>query len=260
MVKLNIIRENPSAVVITPTTGAECLLDAMDSVQRQDYDGQLTHHIVIDGTKFARDYYKVLMEFNKKYPTPRHTVIATQLIENVGANGFYGHRVYAAFPHLVNQEYVFFLDQDASYDADHIRRLMGEMLSKSWDWAYSLRNIYDRDNKFICVDNCESLGEWPAFMNDQVHLVDTSCYGFSRKFLINVCNHWHHGWGGDRRFFEIVTKHFNHTNFGTTGKHTVNYRLGGNENSPKPTMFIEGNKTMEAKYGTIFPWEHNPKP
>jgi len=260
VVKLNIIREKPSVVVITPTTGAECLLDAMESVQMQNYDGEITHHIVVDGTKFSRDYYQVRMAFDKKYPEPKRKVIVTQLMENVGGNGFYGHRVYASFPHLVNQEYVFFLDQDASYDGYHVRLMMQYMLDTSWDWAYSLRNIYDREGKFICKDNCESLGEWPAFMNDQVHLVDTSCYGFSRQFLINVCNHWHHGWGGDRRFFEIITKHFGHTNFGTTGKHTVNYRLGGNENSPKPTMFIEGNKKMEEKYGTHFPWEDKLKP
>lgn len=33
---------------------------------------------------------------------------------------FYGHRIYAAFAHLVNCDYVFFCDEDNWYEPDHV--------------------------------------------------------------------------------------------------------------------------------------------
>jgi hypothetical protein len=124
-----------------------------------------------------------------------------------------------------------------------------------------LRKIFDREGKYLCDDNCESLGEWPiAFLEGDEHLVDTSCFGFERRFLIEVCGHWHSGWGGDRRFYNLVTKNYNVKNFGTTMLHTTRYRLGGNENSPKPDLFLRGNDIMKKKYGNTFPWHTKSKP
>ncbi len=260
MVTLKITRDPPSVVVLTPTTGEACLQEAIESVTAQDYLGKVTHHLVVDGQENNSKFYKIQARTQISPKPDNREVQITWLHDNVGSKGFYGHRVYAAFPHLLNHDYIFFLDQDASYEPDHISSMVKLMLEKEYDWAYSLRAIYDREGTFACLDNCESLGEWSAFMNDSVHLVDTSCYGFRRDFLIQVCNHWHFGWGGDRRFFEILTKQFKHTNFGTTGKHSVRYRLGGNENSPKAEMFLKGNEIMKERYNEKFPWISNTKP
>ena len=40
----------------------------------------------------------------------------------------------------------------------------------------------------------------------------------------------------------------------TNGKHTMCYRLDGNEGSVTKEFFDEGNKTQEAYYGGKFPW------
>jgi hypothetical protein len=257
-VKLNIIRDNPSVVVLTPTTGAPVLEDAIQSVLSQDYKGTLHHHLVVDGKEYNRDFYIRQKKF-EDHPL-KDNIKFTWLNDNVGKNGFYGHRIYAAFPHLLNYDYIFFLDQDASYEPNHVSSMIKVMMDNHWDWAYSLRKIYNTDGTFLCDDNCESLGEWPVFFDENTHLVDTSCFAFQRKFLIEVCGHWHWGWGGDRRFFNIMTKHYNLKNFGTNMLHTARYRLGGNENSPKPDMFIQGNAKIEEKYGTEFPWHSKTKP
>jgi hypothetical protein len=261
-VRLKIIREKPSVVVLTPTTGAPVLEDAIESVLSQDYTGKLHHHIVIDGQENNREYFlrQRIFEKHEKFECIKHTY----LYDNVGKNGFYGHRIYAAFPHLLNYDYILFLDQDASYETNHVSMMIDSLIKNNWFFTYSLRKIFDRDGKYVCDDNCESLGEWPIeFLGRQdQHLIDTSCFGFERKFLIDVCGHWHSGWGGDRRFFQIMTKQFGIKNFGTTMQHTVHYRLGGNENSPKADMFLRGNEAMEKKYGNAlnFPWHNKAKP
>lgn len=251
--KLNIVMEKPSVVVITPTTGDRALNRACVSVNNQKYDGKIKHLVVIDGP----EYWEAA---SKNGTTDKQTYMV--LPENVGKNGFYGHRVYAGVSHLVNEDIVMFLDQDAFYSPDHVDETVNCILSNKYDWAYSLRNIINTDGTVLCRDNSESLGEWPAYVgNENVHLIDTSCFAFRRQFLIQVASYWHWGWGGDRRFFEIIWKSMGHTNFGTTMKYTCNYMLGGNENSPKPDFFIRGNQIMEKKYeGRAYPWTFKSKP
>lgn len=267
-VRLKILRENPSVVVLTPTTGDPTLEEAIESVLNQDYNGKLHHHIVIDGKEHNREFYIRQKKF-ENHPK-KDNIKLTWLEDNVGKNGFYGHRVYAAFPHLLNYDYIFFLDQDASYEPNHVSSMMKELLDNHWNFSYSLRKIFDRNGNFLCDDNCESLGEWPIVVHEShltpseeqetSHLVDTSCFAFERKFLIDVCGYWHFGWGGDRRFFNIVTKHLGITNFGTNMKHTVRYRLGANVNTAAPDMFLYGNSLMSQKYGIDYPWHQKRKP
>lgn len=257
-VRLNILKDNPSVVVLTPTTGAPVLETAIQSVLSQDYNGTVDHHLVVDGKEYNREFYIRQKKF-EDHPS-KDRIKYTWLNDNVGKNGFYGHRIYAAFPHLLNYDYIFFLDQDASYEKNHVSSMIKTMRDNHWSWAYSLRKIIDCDGTFLCDDNCESLGEWPIYFDPNSHLIDTSCYAFERKFLITVCNHWHSGWGGDRRFFNILTRHYKFTNFGTNMLHTVNYRLGGNENSPTSSFFLEGNKRMSERFGSKYPWHEKSKP
>ena len=50
--------------------------------------------------------------------------------------------------------------------------------------------------------------------------------------------------------------HIKHTNYGCTGDHSLNYRLGGNEGSVTKEFFDHGNKVMYDKYKKRenFPW------
>jgi methyl coenzyme M reductase alpha subunit len=64
---------------------------------------------------------------------------------------------------------------------------------------------------------------------------------------------WHGGWGQDRVWFNALSKHF--PKFDTTGKYTVNYRVGGNEGSVKKEFFDYGNSIMKQRYNGEFPWQ-----
>jgi len=234
------------ALVITPTTGADVLKDAVLSVKNQDYSN-VEHLLVIDGEKFKDATYETLKDID-------HNATVATIPYNTGGDGFYGHRVMAAFSHLCPHDYILFLDQDNWYDPNHVSSLIKEIEEFNYDWAHSLRKIYSKDKELICNDDCESLGRWPVWVKNTEHLVDSSSYCFTNSFLRMVGHIWDFGWGADRRFYMIIKNQMNHKNYGCSSKYTMNYRLDGNEGSVKPGFFTQGNEIMSKKYGENFPW------
>jgi len=241
-----------SVCVITPTIGEDSLIDAMHSVRNQTY-GNITHLIVADGPEYAARAFNgcVILDHAK--------TVFTIAPFNTGANGYYGHRIYSAYPHLVDHDYICFLDSDNWYEPNHIESLVSKIEERSLDWAYSLRDVYLNKNKFLARDCCESIGKWPIWFSRNTkkpqYLVDTSAYCFKREFLVNVCNYWHYGWGGDRRFLHIITEELGGTNYDTTGLHTLNYVLPDMEKAYGGDLefFAKGNADVEKFYGG-YPW------
>lgn len=240
-----------SVVIITPTTGSKELVACVESVQEQTYKN-VRHLLVIDGPENCANTYDQLNAFSGD---------ELVLPQNVGGNGWYGHRVFAALPYLVDEDVVMFLDQDNWFMPNHVETMM-KTLDKGADWAYSLRIIREKDDGFLCYDNCESLGKWPAWPahkgQEPYYHIDTSCFAIPREILVRgICGAWYGKWGADRQFFNILKQHY--PSFGCTGQHTVNYRLAGNEGSVKPEFFLEGNKIMSKIYDTVpsrsFPWQ-----
>lgn len=233
-----------SAVVILPTTGELEVNDAINSVLNQTYP--TICYLICDGeqfkgrTKCIADNYLGHRNFRVCY-----------LPENVGANGFYGHRIYAAFSHLVNEEHVLFLDQDCWFEPTHVEECVNTIKTKNLEWTYSLRRILDKDGNFICNDDCESLGKWPAWTN--TNHIDTNTYCVRRDVLIRVAQMWHGGWGQDRKFFSVMNSAF--SKWDCTKKYTVNYKLAGNEGSVTKEFFEKGNDVMMKHYGGKLPWK-----
>lgn len=242
---MQLVIEKP-VTVITPTIGSPKLKDAIESVAKQTY--KCKHLIVIDGP----EYFDVAM---KNATSGNAQFICSP--ENTGANGFNGQRIYAAYPHLVNSDYIAFLDEDNWFEPDHIETLVKTIESKDLDFAYSLRKIHSPTGQYLCNDECESLGKWPIFLSrgsqyGNQYLIDTSSYLFNKRFIQATCHLWHSGaWGEDRRYFYAVK---DHAKFDTNGKYTLCYRLDGNPNSVTKEFFEEGNKTQEAYYGGRYPW------
>jgi len=239
-----------SILVITPSIGSPELADAVHSVLNQT-NKAVEHLLVVDGVEFS---YKVDKVLNDARIITGGKIKRIDLPFNTGGGGFYGHRIMAGFGHLIDHDYVLFLDQDNWYAPDHVESLINNIESKNLDWAYSLRQIFDKDKNYITVDNCESLGRWPAWVDENAYLIDTSSYCFKTSFYRQVCHIWDFGWGGDRRFYNILKDHIKHDNYACTGEYTSSYRLGGNEGSVNREFFDEGNKKMHTKYAGKFPW------
>ncbi len=230
------------AVAIIPTTGAPDVVDAIKSVLSQTV--QTMCYVVCDGKEYRKQTIELTSQF---YGMPNFEICFLPV--NVGKFGFYGHRVYSSFPHLVDNDYVTFLDQDNWFDDTHIETCLNTCETQGLDWCYSLRKIYKND-KFICNDDCESLGKHLAWTG--VNHVDTNTYFIKRDVLLQISSAWHGKWGQDRVFLSTIAKHF--SKFNGTGKYTVNYRLGGNSGSVDATFFEQGNSHMKSIYKDSFPW------
>lgn len=225
-------------MVITPTTGKDTVIQAIESVNNQTIPTE--HLLVIDGAKASYDLADMDYDWTK--------TLAMQLPENVGADGWYGHRVYAAMPLMVNADYILFLDEDNWFEPNHVETMLNKIKSKDLMWAYSLRRICDERGEYVCDDDCESLGRYPTFYDHTINFVDTNCYCFRREFLVTVAHHFYGGWGADRPFYKATSAAL--PSFGCTGEATVNYRAP--ERLLK--MFAEGNKLMKDAYKPILPW------
>jgi glycosyltransferase involved in cell wall biosynthesis len=251
-----------SVVTIIPSTGSPKLADALASLSKQDYPN-VDVYLVVDGKAKQKQVQDVINAFVKNSDSASKAILprihATTLAWNVGAGGFFGHRIYAAFSHLVNHEFVTFLDEDNWYRPNHISSLI-DTLDHYPDavFAYSLREIYRPDGEFVANDDCESLGDWPVWRaptgneEPEARLADVSSYLFRRKFLITVAHHWHRGWGIDRAFVNAIRN--SPYKYACSGKYTLAYRLGGNPDSVPEGFFTEGNALMHKRWKGNFPW------
>ena len=226
-------------MVITPTTGKETLNKAMESVQDQTVP---TEHLIVEDGKLTNMHI-----FETEYGDRQRKKIT--LPENVGGNGWYGHRVYAAMPLMVNADYILFLDEDNWFEPNHVETMIAKIKSKDLMWSYSLRRICNEAGEYIEDDDCESLGRWPAFYDHTVNFVDTNCYCFRREYLVSVSNTFYGQWGADRPFYKAASTKL--PAFGSTGLATVNYRASERLLS----MFKEGNAVMKKSYETL-PWRN----
>jgi len=221
-------------LVITATAGRDTIEKAAVSVANQTVPTE--HLIVLDGD----------IKLDMDYPS---NLKVMQLPENVGANGWYGHRIYAAMPLLVNADYILFLDDDNWFEPNHVETMIAKIKSKDLMWSYSLRKIVNERGEYVCDDDCEALGRYPTFYDHTVNFVDTNCYCFRREYLVSVAHNFYGQWGADRQFYKAVSKQL--PAFGCTGEATVNYRAP--ERLLK--MFLEGNEVIKQSYVTL-PWRN----
>lgn len=240
-----------SVTVLTPTVGSEKLVDAVFSVRNQTYSN-VTHHLVVDGKEHVARVNKLLLE--ETGLTKRETV--DFLWNNVGANGYYGHRIYAAFGHLINTDYICFLDEDNWYEPNHVEELVKTLdANPELAFAHSLRKIFAPNKQYLRNDDCESLGKWPIWHSydktPEEFLIDTSSFCFRREWLIQTGHLWHSGWGGDRRYLAAVAPH---CKFDCSRVYSLCYRLDGNAGSVGEQFFKMGNEKMREMYKGSFPW------
>jgi glycosyltransferase involved in cell wall biosynthesis len=231
-----------TATVIIPTTGASGLRNSIESVLRQTYKTKC--YVVVDGEQFSGKASVILSDYRGE------GIKECYLPINVGANGFYGHRVYAAFTHLIDTDYVLYLDQDCWFEPDHVEQCIKTVEQNNLDWSYSLRQIRNKEGDYVCNDDCESLGKWQTYHG--ANHIDTNCYCIKTQTAIRLAQAWHGGWGQDRVWFHTLASYFN--NFDCTGKYTVNYCVDGNPGSVNAEFFLNGNEVMKQKYNGEFPW------
>lgn len=235
--------------VVTPTTGAPELIDALISVANQNYLGGIEHLVVVDGQEFVPAVERVI-EQSGTNPT------IMVLPNNTGAGGWNGHRIYAAIPDLVNSKYVAFLDQDNWFTKNHISSLISTIeQNEKLHTVFSLRSLYDKQKNYIGEDNSESLGKWPVWNSGgKAFLIDTSCFLFKTEFIRQTSRLWLVKLVADRNFTMFLKEKF-FDSYETNGMYTMCYRLGSTANSVSKEFILLGNEYYREIYkNSKFPW------
>lgn len=198
-----------SVAVVTSTQGRPTITKAIQSVK--DQTRKATHYVFIHGAEYS----------DKTIPHLADDTVAVHLPRANGGGGYGMAPVFALAPFAITEDIIFYLDDDNWYEPDHIESLV-EMIEKhDLGWAYSLRKIVDNEGNFICEDNCESLGCIPN--SHQQYLVDNSCYAVRTDVARRHSHAWYVPIVSDRSFQSELMRA--KIRCGTTGKHSVNYRL-----------------------------------
>jgi glycosyltransferase involved in cell wall biosynthesis len=234
--------------IITPTTGSNYLDINLNSVSKQTYDN-IEHLVVVDGPAYSDKANTALNNYEDK------TVMYLQ--ENTGADQYNGHRIYGAMPYLVNSDYVIFLDEDNYIEPTHIESLI--KVAENNDWAFSLRQIVDKDGKHICNDDCENLGKWPTCLSEKELFVDVGAYFLPTKIAVQISPIWYRRARHpdeqpevDRLLMQVLLDYG--FSYDTNSDYTLNYRVGNRADSVQADFFLWGNSKMQQKYNGNFPW------
>lgn len=245
-----------SVCVVTATTGKPTLRRAIESVREQTYRNIL-HFIVIDGPEFVAEAERELCSVERFDPIMLDILTLPQ---NTGANGYVCHRIYAVAPFLVNQDFVCYLDDDNWLEPEHIENCVEACKSGPLDWCFTMRNIWHED-KFLCVDECESVGLWPTWHDPRAHHIDTNCYFFRREVACGLPMFWNRPQSTGNQIHESPDTTIcnvlrnEEAKYAMIAKPTVNYTLGSREISPKPEFFLQGNVEFRKRYDGKLPWE-----
>lgn len=204
--------------VITATVGRPELERAILSVQAQHYPCR--HYVFVDGEQYA----DAVRPLQTKYPD----VVFTYLPFNTGANGWYNSRIIASASCLLQEDIICILDDDNWYEPEHTLTLARLFQAEpKLDFAYTLRNFYDAQNRFIAQDMHESLGYF-SFLPphaiesnieinqkslqlfskpNNVAMIDANCYAFKQAVAIQLAPYWlEKGWGNDVHVFNQITR------------------------------------------------------
>jgi glycosyltransferase involved in cell wall biosynthesis len=198
-----------SVAVVTSTQGRSTITKAIQSVK--DQTRKATHYVFIHGAEYS----------DKTIPHLANDTVAVHLPRANGGGGYGMAPVFALAPFAITEDVICYLDDDNWYEPDHIESLV-EMIEKhDLGWAYSLRKIVNNEGNFICDDNCESIGCIPNSVNQ--YLVDNSCYVVRTDVARRHSHAWYVPIVSDRSFQSELMRA--KIRCGSTGKHSVNYRL-----------------------------------
>ena len=240
--------------VITASCGNPRLRDNLASVAAQDHE-DVEHLLFMDGPE---RYESIEYEIEKASLPPGNNLNIIKLPYPVGTNGWNGHRMYAAGPFLANGDFVLWLDDDNTLEPNHISSLL-EVIKAGNDWAYSFRNIVDKNGEFLCQDNCESLGKWASVLNEKDFFIDVNCYFIPTTLAIHLGPAWYRRFRqpGQPEVDRVLSSTLmqNGLKFDTTYSYTVNYTVGNTQNSVQKEFFDRGNKEMRRRHPDGLPWK-----
>ena len=237
--------------VVTATRGNKYLSECLESVSNQTHD-KIQHLVFVDGDDALADAEPQLGKYGHK------GLDVIRLPYSTGADRFNGHRIYGMGTFAAKGDWIMFLDDDCTIDPEHIESNYKNVTEKPNFWSYSLRKIVDQNGKFICNDDCESLGQWPSILHPQDYFIDVNCYFLPRQYAVQILPIWYRKarepgvMEVDRAMCTFLRQHFK--DFDCTYEYSVNYRAGTSVTSVQKDFFLQGNHRMKKNLNDKLPW------
>lgn len=241
----------PSAVVLTATTGKPTLERTVRSVLGQTHRN-VHSNVIVDGEEFFAPSRQILDAFAGDW-----RLSVCYLPRNTGADNYFCHRIYGAFPYLVNQDFVVFCNHDDWFDENHVAKNIAACTEHDCAWSFSPRKIMAENGAYVCNDQCESLGFWPVWYNPSMHHIDANCYCLRRSLAIAVSPIWHRRRVEDGKASKCADTEIceyllcNKIKGCLARGFSVNFSVGGNQCSPGADFFLRGNAEMAAQRRTV---------
>lgn len=231
----------PRVAVVTSSTGADCLDDCLESVQRQTAPG-VSHIVFADGPQHWKAVERAAQKYNGKNPV--HVV---KLPFKTGNGGWNGHRAYAASSWLLGDEFdwVAYLDEDNVFAADHVQGLLEALFRAPGSrWTHSWRTVFDGCGG-TANDDCESLGLVPNACGDV--LVDTSCMLLDVALARSLSESWNAPARPPPPALEAdraLTRRLVHEPHAVSRRYSVFYKTGNRPDSVRLDFFERGNAAL----------------
>ena len=193
--------------VLTPSSGSHLLEEAHRSVLNQTIK---CRHVIVNDGKDTRLF--------DRYRSTAHVI---DLPDNTHQGEWYGHRIYADITSLIDADFLCFLDEDNTYQENHVEVSVNHCRGQKFAWSY--RNLMTEAGAIVGIDDFESICD-PYEAG--YALIDTSGWTFSRDGMY-LCKYIKGKWGADRKLTEEVLDIFNmaHVRSRCTSQHTYNYRM-----------------------------------
>ncbi|MDD0826688.1 glycosyltransferase [Mannheimia cairinae] len=131
---------------MTRTTGRPELARSILSVQNQTY--LCKHYIFVDSEQYHQQADEILIKFATPIVTylPESTLSESSIDEIIS--------------NLIHEEVICFLNEDCWFEPNHIEKGVKALSESQKDYAYALRNFYDQEGQFLCIDTIKSLGDY----------------------------------------------------------------------------------------------------
>ncbi|CAN7218431.1 glycosyltransferase family 2 protein [Phenylobacterium sp. LjRoot164] len=193
--------------VVTPSVLRPSLLASLESVFRQDLDGRIQ---VLIGVDAPTPTSPALLELIARRPAHVAVLLLTlPYSTSIRHGGVHratdGGALRSILTFMASSRHVAYLDDDNSWERDHLSALRAEIEGKAW--AYSLRMLVDEaSGRELGIDRWDSVGPNRGRFAERGGFVDPNCLMIDKLIALRTLGRWSQGPGmqSDRAFFEAI--------------------------------------------------------
>jgi hypothetical protein len=218
--------------VVMPTVLRPCIATALDSIYRQTFAGRIQVMIGVDKAAGPPDALEAALA--RRPSRVSAIVLALPYSTSIRHGGLHpatdGGALRSMLCFMANARYVAFLDDDNSWEPEHLAGVMQAIQGKVW--AHAQRMLIDETTgQALAVDRWDSVGVDAGRFKAHGGMVDPNCLLVDKIAAARAFGRWSEGPGdtSDRSFFAAIRS----APFGRVDRPTVRYGI-------RPTNVLHG--------------------